>query len=261
VLELEKGTPTKKIIFLVDEIIAFGNPDSLDWRSFDPAGVENIIFSFSPLSLFYGDKTLVVRDSDRPAPPVECEQLLFPSEENFHHCALTLRYRNSQKLQQFTLKLGTQMKKYLHSKETPANSIPGEKPKWIDLGTDLKKLEPALKTVKQFVINDGNKAEDLVILYDRFLSNESIEKIKKTFHSHARWKDVEIIEEKLFRGCEKNTVIYVGPGHLEAFTRARLSLFIITCVEKREYFWYNKFKSAMEAVRDETLVEKIEDFV
>ena len=41
-----------------------------------------------------------------------------------------------------------------------------------------------------------------------------------------------IQKSKYFRGCETEAIIYIGPGSLEAFSRPKLRLGIITCYYK-----------------------------
>jgi hypothetical protein len=72
------------------------------------------------------------------------------------------------------------------------------------------------------------------------------------------WK---VMEERLFHGCECDTVIYVGSGHLEAFTRAQLKLLIVTFTENLESPWYKTYQKALKSaaishlLKEETLVE------
>ena len=76
----------------------------------------------------------------------------------------------------------------------------------------------------------NDKRNDLVVLYDRTLSEHLIEQVNhlKTPRSQGGFGWKKIVPWKSFVGAECDTVIYVGTGSLEAFSRAKLKLMIIT---------------------------------
>ena len=72
------------------------------------------------------------------------------------------------------------------------------------------------------------------------------------------------MEERLFHGSECDTVIYVGSGHLEAFTRARLKLFIITLAESPPNVatgnyksWYMQYQASLTKAAENELINLI----
>eukprot|EP00092_Neocalanus_flemingeri_P019101 GFUD01020691.1.p1 GENE.GFUD01020691.1~~GFUD01020691.1.p1 ORF type:complete len:768 (+),score=204.79 GFUD01020691.1:229-2532(+) len=243
----------KHIIFFLDEILTFGNPEGLDWRNLKPGPSINLLLAFSPVSLEKGTKLMVSKGKD-PEDAAEC--LLLPTDASFHVQELCLRYRNSRSIQKMTSFVGLKIGKYLTSDEEPATCVVGEKPVWIDIAEDEANIKPALEQLKKYIEND--KKSEMVLLYDRFLSAASKEILNNLGKPRTQggfgWK---VMEERLFHGHECDTVIYVGSGHLEAFTRAKLKLLIVTFSEKLEdKQWYNTYQSALSSAVQEKLIKK-----
>ena len=117
-------------------------------------------------------------------------------------------------------------------KEESATTVPGEKPLWIDI-QDGGSLKEALEICRDQTLND--KRNDLVLLYDKNLPEEVVEELTQLKRPRKEggfgWK--KIVPWESFVGGECDTVVYVGSGSLEAFSRARLKLMIIT-VSPRE---------------------------
>ena len=111
-------------------------------------------------------------------------------------------------------------------KEESATSVPGEKPIWIDISED--RLPDALEFCRGQILND--RRSDLVVLYDRTLPESLIRQVNQLKMPRSEggfgWK--RIVPWESFVGAECDTVIYVGTGSLEAFSRAKLKLMIIT---------------------------------
>ena len=111
-------------------------------------------------------------------------------------------------------------------KEESATSVPGEKPIWIEISED--RLLDALEFCRGQILND--KRNDLVVLYDRTLPESLIRQVNQLktprIEGGFGWK--KIVPWESFVGAECDTVIYVGTGSLEAFSRAKLKLMIIT---------------------------------
>ena len=147
------------------------------------------------------------------------------------------------------------MKKYLALNEKPEIDVVGEKPIWMDVADDKAKIKPALEHMKKYVEND--KKNETLLLYDKMLSKESKEMLEKLKEPRSKggfgWK---VIEERLFHGSECDTVFYVGSGHLEAFTRARLKLFIVTFFEDLNYSWYKQYQVALAKAAEKELIRK-----
>ena len=57
--KLEKQYKDEIVIFFLDEIIAFGNPHSLDWRTLTPGPSINLLLAFSPIGLERGPKQVL----------------------------------------------------------------------------------------------------------------------------------------------------------------------------------------------------------
>ena len=104
---------------------------------------------------------------------------------------------------------------------------PGKNPLWIDI-QDGGSLKEALEFCRDQTLND--KRNDLVLLYDKNLPEEVVEELTQLKRPRKEggfgWK--KIVPWESFVGGECDTVIYVGTGSLEAFSRAKLKLMIIT---------------------------------
>ena len=111
-------------------------------------------------------------------------------------------------------------------KEESATTVPGEKPIWIDVTED--RLLDALEFCRDQILND--RRNDLVVLYDRTLPEHLIGQVNRLKIPRTEggfgWK--KVVPWESFVGAECDTVIYVGTGSLEAFSRAKLKLMIIT---------------------------------
>ena len=81
----------------------------------------------------------------------------------------------------------------------------------------------------------NDKRSDLVLLYDKNLPEHLVRELVQLKRPRKEggfgWK--KVVPWESFVGGECDTVVYVGSGSLEAFSRARLKLMIIT-VSPRE---------------------------
>ena len=81
----------------------------------------------------------------------------------------------------------------------------------------------------------NDKRSDLVLLYDKNLPEQLVDQLSQLKKPRKEggfgWK--KVVPWESFVGGECDTVVYVGSGSLEAFSRARLKLMIIT-VSPRE---------------------------
>ena len=81
----------------------------------------------------------------------------------------------------------------------------------------------------------NDKRNDLVLLYDKNLPEHLVRELHQLKRPRKEggfgWK--KVVPWESFIGGECDTVVYVGSGSLEAFSRARLKLMIIT-VSPRE---------------------------
>ena len=144
-------------------------------------------------------------------------------------------------------------------KEESATIVPGEKPIWIDIGGD--RLLDALEFCRDQILND--KKNDLVVLYDRTLPEELKEKVNQKKEPRSKrgfgWR--KILPWESFVGGECDTVIYVGTGSLEAFSRARLKLMIITVTPTeqngQEILNFYSYKKSLRTSVEKTLCAEL----
>ena len=113
--------------------------------------------------------------------------------------------------------------------------VAGDFPLWIDLGysetIDTHTIEEALETM----LNQTEKAtrNEKILLYDGGLPKTVVE-LLYSFGKRNHLTEEQIRDQKYYDGCETDVVIYIGSGDLEAFTRAKLQLCIITCFFNQE---------------------------
>ena len=131
---LEKLHKDDHVIFFLDEIMAFGNPYSLDWTNLAPGPSISLLLAFSPVGLARGTKQILSNIADSKD---SSQRLHLP--ESFEVANLHLRYRNSRSIQNFTHFIGDKVGKYLTSDEKPATDVVGDIPVWIDVATDKMK--------------------------------------------------------------------------------------------------------------------------
>ena len=138
-------------------------------------------------------------------------------------------------------------------KEESATSVPGNKPIWIDVGED--QLREALDFCREQTLND--KRSDLVLLYDGTLSAQLVGELDELRKPRKiggyGWK--KILPWESFVGGECDTVVYVGSGNLEAFSRARLKLMIITLSPNQSVSNYWRYNDALKSAGEKKLLE------
>ena len=100
--------------------------------------------------------------------------------------------------------------------------------------------------------------EDIVVLHDRDINDNQVKAAQDVLTNHGNWKSLEVLEERLFHGCERNTVVYLGAGHMEAFTRPLVHLFVITWTENHANPWYKAYHDALNDALTEGYVEKLQ---
>ena len=249
--KLEKQYKDEIVIFFLDEIIAFGNPHSLDWRTLTPGPSINLLLAFSPIGLERGPKQVLSTTED-----VENETQSLRLPTTCEVVNLHLRYRNTKSIQNFTRFIGHKIGNYLTSCEKPATDIDGNLPVWIDVNKDKKKILPALHKLKKYIEHD--RKSNVFLLYDIFLSEEIKQMLNPLAEPRSKggfgWK---VMEEKPFHGHECDIVFYVGSGHLEAFTRALVKLFIVTLTEgDKRNPWYKTYQSALNSAFREKIIKK-----
>ena len=141
---------------------------------------------------------------------------------------------------------------YLQSNEENSSCVPGKYPLWIDLGFNNSgvqfNFERALE--KALELMDCNEVR---LLYDGHFEEELRSLLMKRKLKHFK-KTIIAQDEKCFRGCEADGVVYLGSGHLEAFSRAKLELGIILCCNLSSFKdRYNKYKDALNITSDKII--------
>ena len=145
---------------------------------------------------------------------------------------------------------------YLQSNEENSSCVPGKYPLWIDLGFNNSgvqfNIERALKKVLELM--DCN---EIRLLYDGHFEEELRSLLIKIKFKDFK-KKIIVQDEKFFRGCEADGVVYLGSGHLEAFSRAKLELGIILCCNLSSFKdRYYKYRNALTTASDK-IIKKLD---
>ena len=244
-----KGQP---VILFLDEISAFGT-ETLDWSSVSPPGcfldksspgeTLNLILAFNPIAQSQKHKIKVTLPED--------------NQKGFISKELYLRYRNTEKIQKITKFIGDTMNIYYQTdkKEIFGAGLSGVFPVWIDLGCEDLLDTKLLAAIKQ-IISRGKMIpqSELRVLYDGGVSQSILSFLENDDDLRNK---VKFENEKDFRGCECTGVIYIGAGHLEAFTRAEQMLAIVTYSNSPPHNWYKKYVDALGKCVDEQLLSKL----
>ena len=114
----------------------------------------------------------------------------------------------------------------------------------------------------------NDKRSDLVLLFDKNLPEHLISQLYQLKRPRKEdgfgWK--KVVPWESFVGGECDTVVYVGSGSLEAFSRARLKLMIITVSprdqrrdEVHNYYGYNAgLRNSLEKnILEKKIIRKI----
>ena len=236
---IHQGNP---IILFLDEIYESESHNLLgfDFSKFGVNGLLNIVMVFNPILQTH-------HSNDELEVPIH-----EPSSVGLITKTFVKRYRNSEKIQRLTKFVGNKLDIYLKTDEENASCVPGKYPVYIDLGfksTGIKyKLERALKTVLE--LTEDN---DIRLLYDGHFEEEVSSFLKKRPLNHFK-KKIIVQDEKYYRGCESDVVVYIGSGHLEAFSRAKLELGIILCCNLSSFEdRYNKYRDALSVASEDTV--------
>ena len=118
----------------------------------------------------------------------------------------------------------------------------------------------------------NDKRSDLVLLYDKNLPEQLVDQLSQLKKPRKEggfgWK--KVVPWESFIGGECDTVVYVGSGSLEAFSRARLKLMIITVSPQEQrgdtvnnFHGYNaglKFSVEKNLLEKKTFETKKKDF-
>ena len=262
--ELKAAHRGNPVILLLDEISAFGNVRGNEWDFLKPPGSSaddggtgpgdtlNLILAFNPVTKARGHEDMKFSEETRSPgdhspflyqdPELEkflTDRVYLPENETskkrgFLTKKFHLRYRNSEKIQVLTKYLGHEMKIYLKdsTEEVSVACVAGDFPLWIDLGcpdtVDTDAIGEALKIMLEKTVKATRNEK--ILLFDGFLPKEIVEFL----FSFGETNQLKVQDEKYYNGCETDAVIYFGSGHLEAFSRPKLQLCIITCFFNQE---------------------------
>ena len=227
------------VILLVDEIWYDQNDIHGDAKILTPPGHEDDITD--PGSIVH----LILAHN-----PVSQGSLQFPetSSKGVLNSTFTLRYRNTIEIQKLS-QLVTQGSFYPDLEEEHVPRVAGDIPCWINLGDwDDSKMSLLQSSLDQMMTKTGN-SDDVILLYhpelpvsmrEYLLNNATTATLVTTSCAGAEW----------------DSVIYVGYGHTEAFSRAKLTLGIITinCHTINQFVITNILKDAV----NRGMVRKIE---
>ena len=204
------GKPT---LIVIDEVIGFFAPEDEEEASYNWGALKRIpsevflVLLFNP-GFYYG------------------KSLLLPSSCLSLHLATT--YRSTKSIVSLHSCLATALKRNAPSGNT-GTEVVGELPKLLVLGNlgDLEEEEVAARIrygfnmVKSFVVE---KDQSEVTLIDNSSGLSSLEFAKQA--EDYGWTMRSVTE---MYGGEADRVLVVGEGHLEAVSRARLTLGILLC--------------------------------
>mgnify|MGYP002050342127 CR=1 FL=1 len=237
----------KPLILFLDEIYETESHNLLgfDFSNFEKESLLNIIMVFNPILQTHHSNA----ESDVP----------FHGTSNVGMMNKTFlkRYRNSEKIQKLTKFVGDKLDIYLKTNEDNSSCVPGKYPVWIDLGfksTEIQfNLQRALKKVLQLM-----EETDVRLLYDGHFEEEIRSLLVRKPLKHFK-KTIIAQDEKCYRGCESAAVVYIGSGHLEAFSRAKLELGIILCCNLSTFEdRFNKYRDAL-SMASEDIIKQMPD--
>lgn len=259
-----KGFP---VILFLDEIQGFGTGEGNNWRNLHPPGTSNfcqepecaetmpgdclnLILAINPGTSTRFQIDIRVSKKRVPVSPIDPilkgtikyfpdmqEEIFLPEdgEHGFIYKEFFLRYRGTNQIQRLTRFIGHTMKNYLITspEEKSVAGVVVDNPLWIDLGIwklNKDKLIP-FPVIKEALDIMLMKTSKIPSSETKLLFDGSLPKILVDFlFDFGKTKRIEVKDQKYFKGSECGAVIYYGSGHLEAFSRAKLQLCIITSV-------------------------------
>ena len=123
----------------------------------------------------------------------------------------------------------------------------------MDVSED--RLRAALEHSRTLTLQD--RRNDLTLLYDRSLPEHLVRDLlglrRPRKEGGFGWR--RVVPWESFIGGECDTVVYVGSGSLEAFSRARLKLIIITISPNQSLSNYWRYNDELKAAEEKDLLE------
>ena len=183
---------------------------------------------------------------------------------------LKFRYRNTLNIQKLTKFIGEQMG--ITTEEEHVPPITGDIPVWIDLGdcNDVNIFKANLKSLLEMSKHFNEQSR--ILLYEEYNKFGQILVMHNEFGNIYNYieNDLNHLNKQHaehFRGNEMDSVIYVGGGSLEAFSRAKHWLGIITYYDKSKHNlfphgtsdWSEKFyRKCLSLAVERGLLRKLE---
>jgi hypothetical protein len=175
-------------------------------------------------------------------PATDLPLLLTPCQPSFVTVRSEKQYRNTQIL----IKLGQFLMAETHygvaRNDKAATDVPGSPARLTDLGKleEVEKLRQVLRTEMAVMKEEGRKPG--VILYESIDNSPEVTAMMEQEGAAAGWQVTDVRE---FAGCEEDNIIFLGPGHMEAVTRAKLHLSVVLYWDPQSE-WSDKRKSVYD---------------
>ena len=129
-----------------------------------------------------------------------------------------------------------------------ATDVLGQKPSVFDLGRvrDPTEVKNVLKIIEDMLVEEGR--QDIALIHDSGLSG----RWKEAMQSQI-WEVANVLD---YTGWERDTVVYVGRGNMEAITRGRerLVMVLLWGGGGRKYD-YDSYHAAIQTAATEGLVD------
>ena len=202
---LSKRFPEHQILLAIDEVVHYNiTTRQMDWTKLHVPETVSLALAFNITVINrYGDTRL-------------------PCDPSFLNVSCGQIFRSTQSITEFMDFVMDKMEK-LNIPGKTATDVKGELPSIVDLGyvKNLTHLHDTLLHLKKMLDQEGRR--EVVLIYDIYTTSEAQKSMIK-FAKEAGWEASVHYE---FFGVEADTVIYIGVGILEAFTRAKVRLCIV----------------------------------
>ena len=249
----KKQFPEHQVTVAIDELDACYAPldthDKNDWSAIYLPENVSLVLVFNPGS---------IRD---PNPRCVRDPLHFSTDTPFYHVSCDMRFRSTLSITDLVDCVAERSGMgYEHGSggpktpDTLATDVRGAKPNMIDLGNDIARLGDALINISTCL--ESEERHDITLLYGRYLSKCTQERLTEMARGF-NWKAFQACD---FTGSEADTVVYVGPGSLEAVGRARLRLSIVLVWDtKKGRQKYDRFQPGFQKAAKRNLVTKLDN--
>ena len=171
--------------------------------------------------------------------PQSFKPILLPTGDSFNNVETEIRYRSTISITKMVDMMAKGGYDYLvQTEDEIASDVVGDLPWVMDIGVlNMEVIENALKTIQEYRTQQEDDTS-LTVLYDASFTEKSIDKLKE-----FGWPVFRVGQ---FPGWEDESIIYLGPGLMESFSRARLKLFIVLGYEgEKEMKYYNDFRCTL----------------